>query len=326
MDSKVSYLHTDSATDRFERVKLGRRDRKREVEVLLPGLLLKGQSHLFYGASDTGKSWLAQYASRETVQEGLPVLYFDLENLSDVMEERMLEALAVSQDDVDDHFYYYPSIELTLDKESKTCFAGLLGSFSEPGLIVWDSLLGFLSLAGLKEDASDDFEKWARFYLDHAREQGWTSMVLDHTGHNATHARGSSRKTQAVQVAFKVEKPQSFDRTSSGRQKLTREKDRLAYLPEKIEVSLGGTPFGLKLKYDGQEFLKNYDNRALYLLYKCGPSGTTHGEWKKLCTTGDKGMSARTYDRVRKELVNGDFVEKRGKCYSITKKGERKVI
>lgn len=326
MDSKVSYLHTDSATDRFERVKLGRRNRKREVEVLLPGLLLKGQSHLFYGASDTGKSWLAQYASRETVREGLPVLYFDLENLSDAMEERMLEALVVSQNDVDDYFHYYPSIETTLDKESKTWFTGLLDSFSEPGLIVWDSLLGFLSLAGLKEDASDDFEKWSRFYLDHARSQGWTSIALDHTGHNATHARGSSRKTQAVQVAFKVEKTEPFDRTSPGRQKLTREKDRLAYLPKTVEVSLGGTPFRLKLKYDGQEFLKNYEYRALYLLYECRPTGATHGEWKELSTTGDKGMAPRTFDRVRKELVNGDFVELRGKCYFITQKGESKVI
>lgn len=291
----------------------------------MPGLLLKGQSHLFYGASDTGKSWLAQYASQESMREGLPVLFFDLENLEDVMEERMLDTLEVSQDDLDDYFHYYPAIELTLDQESKAWFTLLLDSFSEPGLIVWDSLLGFLSLAGLKEDDSDDFETWARLYLDQARYRGWTSLVLDHTGHAGTHARGTSRKSQAVQVMHKVEKKEPFDRTSAGRLKLTREKDRLAYLPANIEVSLGGTPFEFRMRYDGQEFLTNNQNRALYLLFMHGLEGATHGEWLGVCTTGEKKMSKATFNRVAGELKEKGFVRLEGKSYCLTDKGMSKV-
>ena len=321
----VTYIHTDQATDRFERVRLGSMEGKKGPEVYLPGLLLKGQSHLFYGASDTGKSWIAQYASRESVREGKPVLYFDLENGPDVMEERMMDALRVSQEELDDYFHYYPFTDLSLDSESKRWFTSLLDSFSEPGLVAWDSLLGHLSQCGLKEDSSDDFETWARFYLDGARSRGWTSTVLDHSGHAGTHARGSSRKSQSVQVVYRVEKKEPFDRTTSGRQKLTREKDRLAYLPANVEVTLGNMPFDLKMKYDGQEFLSNSTNRALYLLYLCGMVGATHGEWKEACTTGDKKMSVRTFNRAVNELDDKKYVKKEDRRYFLTKKGEGKV-
>jgi hypothetical protein len=312
-------------TSRFESVILGDREGRREPDVYLPGLLLKGQSHLFYGASDSGKSWLAQYASKESIHDAKPVLYFDLENGPDVMEERMMDALGVSRDELESLFYYFPFHEMTVDQESRSWFAGLLGSFPEPGLIVWDSLLGHLSACDLDEDSSDDFEKWARFFLDLPRAYGWTSMVLDHTGHAGTHARGSSRKSQSVQVVYKVEKKDAFDRTTTGRQKLTREKDRLAYLPEQVAVTLGGYPFGFKTSYDGQEFLKNSENRALFLLYKCGPSGASHGEWKGLCTGGEKGMSERTFNRAVGELKEKGYVKLYERRYTLTKKGEGKV-
>jgi hypothetical protein len=304
---KVVQLDTFQTTDRFERVALGRRGPRRAVEVLLPGLLLKGQSHLFYGTSDTGKSWLAQHAARETMCVGLPVLYFDLENLADVMEERMLDALEVSQGDLDDYFHYYPAIDLTMDGDSRGWFTGLLDTFPEPGLVAWDSLLGFLSLAGLKEDSADDFNTWATLYLDHARYRGWTSMVLDHTGHNGTHPRGTSRKSQAVQVVHKVEKKRGgFDRTRIGGQKLTLEKDRIAYLPKSVETTLGGTPFVFSTGYDGQEFLTDDEPTALGLLPE---EGARHKNWKKLCT--DAGMSGSGFDRAIRGLkakgrVNND--------------------
>jgi predicted transcriptional regulator len=147
-------------------------------------------------------------------------------------------------------------------------------------------------------------------------------MVLDHSGHAGTHARGSSRKSQNVQVVYKVEKKEPFDRTTSGRQKLTREKDRLAYLPSTVEVTLGGYPFGFKTKYDGQEFLNNSQNTALYMLYKCGLSGATHGEWKVAC---EKKMSARTFNRAVEKLGDEGYIEAEGKRYYLTNKGKSKV-
>lgn len=312
-------------TERFERVMLGGREGRREPEVYLPGLLLKGLSHTFYGASDSGKSWIAQYAARESIRDGMPVLYFDLENGPDVMEERMMDALGLSEEELDSYLYYFPFTELTLDQESKSWFTRQLDSFSEPGLIVWDSLLGHLALCGLSEDSSDDFETWARFFLDYTRRLGWTSVTLDHTGHAGTHARGTSRKSQSVQVVYKVEKKEPFDRTDEGRLKLTREKDRLAYLPLNVEVTLGGTPFEFRTKYDGQEFLKASTNTALYRLYMFGLSGATNGDWKAMCTTGEKKTSVATFDRAVKELVEKGYVVKQGNRYHLSKKGQSKV-
>jgi hypothetical protein len=227
--------------------------------------------------------------------------------------------------ELDGFFHYFPHIDLTLDQESRLWFGGLLDSFNEPGLIVWDSLLGHLSLCGINEDSSGDFEQWARFFLDSPRARGWTFCVLDHSGHAGTHERGTSRKRQNVQVSFKVEKKEAFDRTTSGRLKLTREKDRIAYLPATVEVTLGGFPFGFKTRYDGQRFLKYSENRTLFFLYKCGPSGATHKEWRESCTTGEKAMSDSTFNRALKELVKDGYVELGGKHYFVTKKGEDKV-
>jgi hypothetical protein len=317
----VTYIHPDVLTDRFQRVELGRRGPRKEVEVLIPGLLLKGQTHLFYGASDTGKSWISHYVSRECMKEGIPVIYFDLENLADVMEERMLDSLEVSQADIDDYFDYYPAIDLALDNDSKAWFTNLLDSFAEPGLIVWDSLLGFLSLAGLKEDDSGDFESWARTYLDQPRYRGWTSQVLDHTGHDGRHPRGSSRKSQSVQVVWKVEKKRKFNRTTEGRQQLTLEKDCLSYLPGTVEVTIGNTPFTFKTKYDGQEFLNNNTNDALKIISRF-EFGASHGVWKEACT----GMAERTFDRARKYLVDNGHVLHNDRIYRITDKGKKEVL
>lgn len=308
--AKVIHLDDVRTSERFERVALGRRGKKRRVEVLLPGLLLKGQSHLFYGASDTGKSWIAKHASRETMREGMPVIYMDKENGPDVVEERMLDALEVSQDDIDDYFNYFPFLDLTLDRESRGWFTSLLDSFPAPGLVVWDSLLGHMSECGLKENESDDFEKWAGFFLDKPRARGWTSMVLDHTGHDGSHPRGTSRKDQSVQVAFKVSKKEKFDRTRAGRLKLTNEKDRTASLPGDVDVRLGNTPFELAVRYDGQEFMSEDANDALRLLPK---NGSRHKDWKGLYTA-TTGKSGSSFDRAIREL-KGKQVESEDGLY-----------
>jgi len=313
-------------TSRFERILLGSWEASENDAgaYYLPGLLLKGTAHLFFGATDTGKSWIAQYATQQSILEGKPVLYFDLENGPNVMAERLKDSLGLSKDEIDIFLHYYHQHDLSLDAESKGWFASLLSSFAEPGLIVFDSLLGHLSLCDLNEDSSVDFEKWVHFYLDNARALGWTIVVLDHSGHAGTHARGSSRKKQGVQVEFKVEKKEPFDRASQGRLKLTREKDRRALLPEHVEVVLGGSPFELKMKFDGQEFLTASTYKALHVLYMFGPSGATHKEWKDAAITTTT-MSERTFNRAAKELKNKEYITQVEKQYFLTKKGESKL-
>jgi hypothetical protein len=56
-----------------------------------------------------------------------------------------------------------------------------------------------------------------------------------------------------VQVSFKMGKKEPFDRSTSGRLKLTREEDRRAYLPATVEIELGGLPFQFRARYDGRK-------------------------------------------------------------------------
>src|SRR3712207_6429812 len=57
---------------RFRRTLLGEAARNgvSQPEVFIQGLLLTGQAHHFYGPADCGKSWLALWASAESVMSG----------------------------------------------------------------------------------------------------------------------------------------------------------------------------------------------------------------------------------------------------------------
>jgi hypothetical protein len=143
-------------------------------------------------------------------------------------------------------------------------------------------------------------------------------VVLDHSGHAGDHARGTSRKSQNVQVVWKVEKKSPFDRMTEGRLLLTREKDRSAWLPSKVEIRLGGSPFEYGVKYDGLVHLRKSESRALFLLYKLfGPKGARYKDWMEVCCSGENKMSPSTFDKARIVLTNPElgFVERNTDSY-----------
>ena len=312
---------------RFRRTLLGEvaKNGISKPEEYIQGMLLKGQAHHFYGPADCGKSWLALWASAESVMSGRPVIYFDLENGPEVVKERMVDALDVSPEALDAHMYYYPHIELTTDKESRDGYVYLLDSFTEQGLIIFDSWLGFLSLSNLSEDSNDDLEKWAKTFLNAAISRGWTMILLDHTGHSGDHARGASRKSQVVQVQYQVKRKVAFDRTSQGSIELERKKDRLAWLPQDVRVSLGSTPFMFEMEYDGGtnggEYLPAKDYKALKALADFGITGARNGVWEKA-----SGLSHGAFERSRKALVNNGYVYKENMTYLLTELGKEKVF
>jgi hypothetical protein len=314
-------------TGRFRRTLLGKvaKNGISKPEEFIQGILLKGQAHHFYGPADCGKSWLALWASAESVVSGRPVLYFDLENGPEVVNERMVEALGVSPEALDAHMYYYPYVELTTDRESREDYVSLLDSITEQGLMVFDSWLGFLSLAGLAEDSNDDLERWAKIFLNAAVSRGWTVILLDHTGHNGDHARGASRKSQVVQVQYQVKKKSLFDRTSEGSLELERKKDRLAWLPEKVNVQLGNTPCVFERQYgstgDGSDYLPAQQYTALKALATFGIAGARNGVWEE-----KSGLAHGSFERARKALLGRGYVDKEGSTYRLTDSGKEKLF
>ena len=311
------------STDRFSFIDLGNYEARTEPELFIPGILLKGKTHHFYGASNTGKSWVALWCAAQAILYGHPVLYLDLENGPDTTKERM-NALGVSDELLSALFLYAFNPVLNDDKESREWFEYILKNV-EPGLIVFDSWLGFLSLAGLSEDSNDDLEKWAGFYLATARSLGWTVLLLDHTGHQGDHARGASRKQQVVEVQYHVKlKGEGFDRTKTGAQTLTQKKDRLAWLPPEIRVTLGGSPFKFEMNYEGvqdsSDWLPDRCMDALRALKSFGWNGATYKEWES-----KSGLRSTTFERHRKRLIADGYANHNGEKYYITENGMSKA-
>lgn len=314
-------------TGRFKRTLFGEKAKNgtSKPKSYIPRLLLKGQAHHFYGPTDCGKSWVALWASVESVLSGRPVIYFDDENGAEVAYERMVDALDVPVELTYPLFWHYAYQELTTDRKSLEFYVSLMDSFTDPGLIVFDSWVGFLSLAGLSEDKNDDLEIWSKTFINLTISRGWTVILLDHTGHSGDHARGASRKSQVVQVQYQVKRKKPFDRTSQGRIELERKKDRLAALPKDIKVSLGNTPFVFEMESEGgsggSEYLPANHFTALKALAGLGITGAKSGEWK-----GKSGLTDTSFYRARTALIDNGYVDSEGSTYRTTKLGNEKVF
>ena len=77
-----------------------------------------------------------------------------------------------------------------------------------------------------------------------AREREITALVLDHVPHDGDHAQGASRKRDEADVMWALRCPVPFDRDTVGRLTLRRDKDREAWLPERVGFSVGGARSG----------------------------------------------------------------------------------
>lgn len=213
-----------------------------EPEVFEQDLLLNGKTHHVFAGPGTGKSWLALWLAREAIERRETVMYLDMENGKRIITER-LQHLGVDPAVIDEHLYYVPYPSLDMGHDHTTRYAKALGSHG-PGLLIFDSWVGFLGAANLDENNNSDVERWATSYVNPARRMGWTTVLLDHVPHDASRSRGASRKKDLVDVQWRLENQQSFDRDRVGRVQLKREKDREGFLPERVAFSVGGTPEG----------------------------------------------------------------------------------
>lgn len=118
------------------------------------------------------------------------MVYFDSENGTRIIVERLVD-LGVAPALLDNLFYYaFPS--LTLEAEAAERFAEFLEEV-QPDLVAFDATVNFLGQCGLEENSNDDFVKWCARYTRPARERDIAVLLLDHTPHDGSHARGASR-------------------------------------------------------------------------------------------------------------------------------------
>jgi hypothetical protein len=223
-------------------------------------------------------------------------VYLDRENGQGRILERML-ALGCTEEQLERHFYYFEDPPGTL--EDAPDYREMLADV-RPALVVFDSLFGFLSAAGLDESYGRDVAAWFDAYAPPTLEAA--TLILDHPPKSGDTARGSSRKLDAVDVSWGLTGNFSTDRV--GPLKLSLKKSRDGGLGEVVLFTFGGTP--LRAQRGDIRKLKPHE-RTLDVL----EDGMTAGEWLDASSVPET-----TFFRHRDTLVKEGLVEKVNDRYS----------
>jgi hypothetical protein len=282
---------------------------------LEPGILLKGKVHSVYAAAGTGKTMLMLWAVKRCLERGEPVIAFDMENGPRTISERLRD-LGVDAEGADKLLHYFPSPNLPLTNEARAAYEALLEQV-KPALVVFDSWINFLASAGMDENSSNDVAGWAVAYTHPARDRGITVLLLDHVPHEGSHARGSTRKKDEVDVMWRLHNTQPFDRDSVGEIVLHREKDREAWLPPSVRFSVGGGSGGFVFKRSAGTIeetaegdLTSRQKQALDALRVFGEKGARYSEWRRV-----SGLKGTTFDRAISALTVRGMVRKSDSKY-----------
>ncbi len=214
--------------------------------VFEPGLLVQGCSHQLVAPYQSGKTFLALICGKEFMENGLSVLYLDYENRAHSVRER-LDVVGTNKERWGNLSYVNcPNLDLT--NESQLEWREYLKCFP-PDLIIYDSLNGFLSNAGRDENSSTGYQEWSNVYLKIPRALEITTLVLDHTGWDGSHSRGTSRKPDDFDIVWKVDVTRKFSRRDTGQLKLKVLKDRDSLVDrDGLNIVIGGEPFQFQVE------------------------------------------------------------------------------
>jgi hypothetical protein len=248
--------------------------------VLEPGVLLQGKVHIIYAAAGKGKTMLALWLIKNALERGENVILFDSENGARTISERLVD-LGLDPEKADEQLYYYPDPSLPLTQAAKRAYEALLDTV-EPSLVIFDSFINFLAMAGLSENENTDVARWATVYAHPARSRDVTTAILDHVPHDGSHARGATRKKDEVDVMWRLAQAKPFDRETVGEITLVREKDREGWLPHTVTFSVGGSEDGITFRrsYGTLETARSED----------GLTGAKQRCWTALKAAGEEGI------------------------------------
>ncbi len=281
-------------------------------EELVKGLLLRGRVNHIYGPPGSGKTWLACWIIDDLTRRGERVVLFDAENGRRIIGER-LAAFSPDPDLVSDRLDYFPSPNLLLTRQAAKGYEWFLDE-AKPSLVIFDSWLSFLASAGLEENNSAAIAQWSVTYAKPARDRGVSVLLLDHVPHAGSHARGSTRKKDEVDVQWELRRTKLFDRTQVGEIVLRCEKDREGWLPPSICFSVGGSAEsfvfvrseGVSKEPEDSGMTSNARKALDALKTGFAESGASHKQWREA-----SGIEARSsFDAARKNLVSLGYVRK----------------
>ena len=157
------------------------------------GLIYPGRVNALYGASESGKSWVALLACTQEIGKGERTMFIDFEDSPEGTWKR-LRLLGVAMDDMIQFAYVHPEDamadmmrsrfsgapdERTIERAIR--FKALLASF-DPTLIVVDGMTTLYSTHSLDTNQAGDTDVISTWLKGLTRYGRSTVVVIDHTG------------------------------------------------------------------------------------------------------------------------------------------------
>lgn len=213
-------------------VKLGDRPR---VPPAIGGLIYPGRKHIFWGESESGKSWLTISCAADELKAGYGVVWVDIDYMGaqDILER--LRQLSVPDDVITERFAFYQP-EGALEGYSLDAVIALMAG-TNARLVIIDAFTGFCALHGLNPEKTIEIEK-AYHLMNPLCTAGAGVVVLDHVVKNAdnrgTYAIGAERKKSGADVAIGFTLVEHYGRGKTGKARLIVHKDRPAMLQRPV--------------------------------------------------------------------------------------------
>jgi len=290
-----------------------------EPTFLYQDVLVEGMIHHIFAAAEQGKTFLSLSIMLDIIKRGLNVVYLDKENGARIFGDR-LQTLQADTTLLDQYLYYFTGIPMPFEQKAVEEFLTAMEEI-KPDLVIFDSLIGFLSSAGIGENENTEVELWANTYCSPLRDMGIATILLDHVPHNARRARGASRKTDFVDIQWHLIKSEEFSRDTVGEVKLSREKDRISAVPKDVKFTIGGSQNGFVFRRsdgmaleDGRRLeIADGTKKSAEALKYFGSRGALTGEW--IDKARELGVGRSQHYEHRKTLQDRAVALHRGDRY-----------
>jgi hypothetical protein len=236
-------------------------------------LLYPAAINMIYGEPEAGKTWLALIAAAQTIQDGEPVTYIDLEDNPARLTAR-LTALGCEWAHIHDYFTYIRPHEHAND----AVLAHLTNR--PPTLLIIDALTEYLTLHGLNLNDNTEVSQAFDYLPRQTADAGTCICGLDHVTKSQLErgrfAIGAQHKLAAVSgAAYSLWVREPFGRGQDGWARILINKDRPGHIRGEFteeEIGANGKRTGRHIA--GEFFLNAHNDQLEHKLL--GPVNETN--------------------------------------------------
>jgi hypothetical protein len=192
-------------------------------------LLYPSRVNGLLGPSESGKSWVALEAARQTIVNGGAVLLLDFEDSAQGVIER-LRSLGLPDALIGQRFRYV-NPDSPLDAAASLDLARELTEFA-PLLIIVDGVNAAMSLLGLELMSNKDATRFAQLLLVPLAATGAVVVYVDHTPKNDADKQSSggigaqAKRAMTTGAAYRVDVVTPFGKGQTGTLEMVIDKDR----------------------------------------------------------------------------------------------------